>query len=206
MKNQLGFKRILVAIDFSPHSEAALRQAVWLARKVGAQITLAHTLPDLRKAVHSVSYQAKVDLLYGEGSVFQREVRQDSDTRMRRMIAILNAVDLDVKVETLVGPLFLTLLILAVLWEINGAPFVWRLLTTAVATFFFFGKFVVLGGSEGDLLDVREFYTAEQLVAMVLYMDVMTASVLAFHLGFLCRLPVAGGKLKALVDDGGPRR
>lgn len=103
MKNQLGFNRILVAIDFSPHSEAALRQAVWLARKVGARITLAHTLPDLRRAVHSVSHQAKVDLLYGEGSVFQREVRQDSDSKMQRIIVDLHAADLDVKAETLLG-------------------------------------------------------------------------------------------------------
>ena len=103
MKNQLGFNRILVAIDFSPHSEAALRQAVWLARKVGARITLAHTLPDLRRAVHSVSHQAKLDLLYSEGSVFQREVRQDSDSKMQRIIVDLHAADLDVKVETLLG-------------------------------------------------------------------------------------------------------
>lgn len=100
---QFGYKRILVAIDFSQHAESAMKQAVWLARQTGAKITLAHTLPDLRKAVHSVSYQARVDLFYGEGSVFQREVRQDSDTKMRRMIASLNAVDLNVKVKTLLG-------------------------------------------------------------------------------------------------------
>lgn len=98
-----GCRHILVAIDFSPHAEAAVRQAVWLARKVGARLTLAHTLPDLRKAVHSLSYQAKIDLLSGEGSVFEREVRQASDTKMRRMIVNLNAVDLDLKFETLLG-------------------------------------------------------------------------------------------------------
>ena len=103
---------------------------------------------------------------------------------------------------TLVGPFLLTGAVLLVVWELAGLNAVWRLVSTAVATFFFFGKFVILGGSEGDLLEVREFYTAEQLVVLVLYMDVMTASVLAFHLGFLFRLPVAGGKLKALVDDG----
>ena len=103
---------------------------------------------------------------------------------------------------TLVGPFLLTGAVLFVVWELAGLNAVWRLVSTAVATFFFFGKFVILGGSEGDLLEVREFYTAEQLVVLVLYMDVMTASVLAFHLGLLFRLPVAGGKLKALVDDG----
>ncbi len=48
MTTEQGYKRILVATDFSPSADAALQQAVWLARKVDAKITLAHTLPDLR--------------------------------------------------------------------------------------------------------------------------------------------------------------
>jgi universal stress protein E len=44
MNSKLGFERILVATDFSPPAEAALQQAVSLARKTGASITLAHTL------------------------------------------------------------------------------------------------------------------------------------------------------------------
>ena len=103
---------------------------------------------------------------------------------------------------TLVGPFVLTCGILFAVWELAGPKAAWRLVSTAVATFFFFGKFVILGGSEGDLLNARGFYTAEQLVVFVLCMDLMTACVLAFHLGFLFRLPVVGEKLKALVDDG----
>ena len=103
---------------------------------------------------------------------------------------------------TLVGPLLVTLLILAVPWEINGAPFVGRLVTTAVATFFFFGKLVILGGTDGEVEHIREFLTTEELFVMVLYMDLMTACVLAFHLGFMFKLPVVGPKLAALVLDG----
>ena len=103
MTTEQGYKNILVATDFSPSADAALQQAVWLARKVGASITLAHTLPDLHRVVHSASYQAKLDLLSGEGRVFEREVRQQSDTRMRKIILDLNVADLDVKVETLLG-------------------------------------------------------------------------------------------------------
>jgi len=62
-----GYRRILVATDFSPHAAAALRQAVWLARQSGASITLAHTLPDLRRVVHSASTQAKLDLFIRPG-------------------------------------------------------------------------------------------------------------------------------------------
>lgn len=103
MTTDRGYGRILVAMDFSPAAEAAVRQAIWLARQGGATITLAHTLPDMRKVLQSATHQAKLDLFYGDGSAFQREVRQDSDSKMRRIIASLNAVDLDVKVETLFG-------------------------------------------------------------------------------------------------------
>lgn len=103
---------------------------------------------------------------------------------------------------TLVGPFVLTGVLLFVVREFAGPNAVWRLISTAVATFFFFGKFVILGGSDGDLVEVRRFYTAEQLVMLVLYMDLMTACVLTSHLGFLFRLPVLGERLKSLVEDG----
>ncbi len=104
-----GYRHILIALDFSAYAEAPLRQAVWLARQNGAKIVVAHTLPDLRRAVHWTSYEARLDLPYGEGEVFLRELRQDSDTKMRRMIVNLNAMDLDVKFETLVGEPFVEL-------------------------------------------------------------------------------------------------
>jgi universal stress protein E len=104
-----GYRRILVATDFSAHSDAALQQAVWLARQTGAGVVLAHTLPNLRQAVHSSSYKARLDLLYGEGDQFQREIRQESDTKMRRSILNLNAMDLNIKFETLLGEPFVEL-------------------------------------------------------------------------------------------------
>ena len=109
MSGNTGYQRILVATDFSPHADAALKQGVWLARHTAASITLAHTLPNLREVVHSASVQAKLDLLYGEGDKFQREVRKSSDAKMRRMIADLGAVDLDVRCETLLGQPFVEL-------------------------------------------------------------------------------------------------
>lgn len=103
---------------------------------------------------------------------------------------------------TLVGPFVLTGAVLFVVLELEGTRAAWRLASTGVATFFVFGKFVILGGGDSALQEARRFYTAEQLVMLVLYMDVMTACFLTFHLGFLFRLPVIGGKLKELVDDG----
>ncbi len=106
MNNQPGtgsYKNILVATDFSPHAEAAVKQAIWLARQNGAKITLIHTLPDMRQAVSSASYQARVNLLYADGSVFQQEIRHASETRMRQLIDSLNAGDLAIQFETLLG-------------------------------------------------------------------------------------------------------
>ena len=103
---------------------------------------------------------------------------------------------------TLVGPFVLTSAVVFLVWEFAGPRVVWRLISTAVATFLFFGKFVILGGSDGDLLDTASFFTAEQLFLLVLYMDVMTGCLLVFHLGFLIRLPMVGEKLNELVQDG----
>jgi universal stress protein E len=104
-----GYRRILVAIDFSAHSDAALKQAVWVARQTKASITLAHTLPNLRQTIQSTSAQALLDLYYGDGDTFQREIRRASDLRMRQMIADLGASELDVSYETLLGEPFVEL-------------------------------------------------------------------------------------------------
>ena len=104
-----SYQHILVATDFSPHADAAVRQAVWLAKQTGARIVLAHTLRDLRRAVHGTSYQARLDLLYGEGDRFQRELREESDTKLQRLIVNLNATDLDIRFETLLGEPFVEL-------------------------------------------------------------------------------------------------
>jgi uncharacterized membrane protein len=103
---------------------------------------------------------------------------------------------------TLVGPFLLTGASLFLVWEFSGSRVVWRLISTAVATFVFFGKFVILGGGKGELTNNVNFFTSEQLFVIVLYMDIMTALLLIFHLGFLFRLPIVGRKLHALVQDG----
>lgn len=104
-----GYERILVATDFSPHAEAALRQAVWLARQNGARIVVMHTLPGRLRMDHSESMRAQLDLLYGEGETIPRDVRQQSEARMRQMIVDFHATDLDVRFETLPGEPFVEL-------------------------------------------------------------------------------------------------
>lgn len=50
---------------------------------------------------------------------------------------------------TLAGPFLLTIAELFIVWKFAGRNAMGRLVSTAVATFFFFGKFVILGDSEG---------------------------------------------------------
>lgn len=103
------FRNILVATDFSPDADAALNQAVWLGRQCGARLVLAHTLEHLRRAAHSLTYQAKIDLLSAEGELFQKEIRRKSDEQLKQRIAALKVPELDIRYETLLGEPFIEL-------------------------------------------------------------------------------------------------
>jgi nucleotide-binding universal stress UspA family protein len=103
MTTKLDYRRILVATDFSPAAQAALHQAVWVARNSGARITLVHVLPDLRRGMHSASIDAKLDLLYGEGAGFFRELQGDADLRLQQSIEGVAAVDVDIRPKILLG-------------------------------------------------------------------------------------------------------
>ncbi len=112
---------------------------------------------------------------------------------------------------TLIAPFAVTAGILMLLYLQHGWPYVKTLLLTAVAVFFFFGRFVILGGTSGAVADdvmqevVQEaarFFSPAELALLVFYMDVMVACLLAFHIGFLFRLPFLGDKLRDLQEDG----
>ncbi|QDU29075.1 Universal stress protein E [Anatilimnocola aggregata] len=103
MSNHLSFQKLLVAVDFSPASCAAIQQAVWVAKKTGATLTLVHVLPNIRKSMHSASIDAKLDLLYGEGSVFHREVLSAAELRLQQLADKVAHPDLVVKHKVLLG-------------------------------------------------------------------------------------------------------
>jgi hypothetical protein len=118
---------------------------------------------------------------------------------------------------TLIAPFALSLGLLVLFYLEHGWPFVKILLLTAAAVFFFFGRFVILGGSSstpgetGGVVDevmqeavqqAARFFSSGELAFLVFYMDVMVACLLAFHIGFLYRLPLFGEKLKELQEDG----
>lgn len=97
MNKQRNYDRILVATDFSPCADAALKQAIWMARQTGAKIVLANTIPDLSMSAYWGPHERNMN---------QQALRERSDTSMRRMIVDLDAMDLDIKFETLIGEPF----------------------------------------------------------------------------------------------------
>ena len=103
---------------------------------------------------------------------------------------------------TLLGPFVLTGIALGVLYVAHGASYVNRLLATAAATFFAFGKFVILAGREPDVSEIQRFFSPGDLFALVFYMDAMTAVLLVYHAGVLFRLPWIGKRIGGLVADG----
>lgn len=103
---------------------------------------------------------------------------------------------------TLVGPPLGTVALLVVIGIVAGWKFVRNLAVTGVFTFFFFGKFVILGGNGHAPEGTAEFLTNRELFFMVVYMDVMTAMLLVCHAGFLFRIPYLGKRLLSLAEDG----
>jgi uncharacterized membrane protein len=103
---------------------------------------------------------------------------------------------------TLYGPVLLTLSVLGVLLVQTGWEFTSKVITSAVITVCLLGRFIILSGSDGTFNDTNGSLASEHLFALVCYLDVMTALMLAFHIGFLFRLPYVGTRIAALVTDG----
>ncbi len=107
-------------------------------------------------------------------------------------------------VTTLVGPLLVTITILVFIGLVWGWGLASKFVTAAFITFFFLGRFVILGGDEGQAMGWMEkvALAPSQLFFMVTYMDFMVALFVTFHMGVLFRLPWVGPKLATLVSDG----
>ncbi|MDZ4832022.1 MAG: small multi-drug export protein [Phycisphaerae bacterium] len=104
---------------------------------------------------------------------------------------------------TLVAPFAATVAVLAVLAVVQGVDYVQRLVATAFATFFFFGRFVILGGTAHAAADEgTEFFSRGELFAMVVWMDLAVAMLVVYHASFIYRIPFLGPRLLGLVEDG----
>jgi hypothetical protein len=104
--------------------------------------------------------------------------------------------------STLYGPPLLTLGILVMLVLVTGWAFTAKIITSTTIALFLLGRFIILSGVEGAFNDTTASLTSGHLFAIVTYLDVMTALVLAFHIGFLFKVPYLGPRIAALVTDG----
>lgn len=107
--------------------------------------------------------------------------------------------------STLLAPVVVTFVLLVVLGFTQGWDYPQKLIGHALATFFIFGRFIVLVGTEGASAAKESFkvlLSPGELFAMVSYMDFMVALFVTFHMGILFRLPNIGPKIAMLVWDG----
>ena len=103
---------------------------------------------------------------------------------------------------TLLAPVVVTAIILAVLWLVHGPGYAMKVISQSLFTFFVAGRFVLIGGVEAATADNLIAMRPSELFCMVTYMDFMTALFVTFHMGVLFRIPKIGPKLAMLVWDG----
>lgn len=98
---------------------------------------------------------------------------------------------------TFLGPIIATVVLLALAWVFSGPEKAFLLIGWAVAIFTVMGKFAVLAGVGGDSL-----FNPWELATLVVYMDVMIATVLVLNLPRLYRVPGFGPALEDLAEHG----
>jgi len=103
---------------------------------------------------------------------------------------------------TLYGPIVLTVVILVLLVVFAGWSFARKIMGYTLLALFLLGRFIILSGDDGDFLETSGSLNSTHLFAIVTYLDSMTALMLAFHIGFLFKLPYVGERIAALVTDG----
>jgi uncharacterized membrane protein len=103
---------------------------------------------------------------------------------------------------TLFGPLILSGAILISLVFFAGLEFTSRLVVNVSLALWLLGRFIILSGTEGGLADFDGSMSSFQLFVLICYLDTITALILAFHIGYLFKVPVIGPRVAALVADG----
>jgi len=101
--------------------------------------------------------------------------------------------------STLIGPFLATAAVLVLLYLNSSTEFFRSLMWAAAISFAVAGRFIILMQGLGDW---AKSLSPEIMFWMVTWQDVMVALFMAFHVGFLFRLPWIGPKIEELVVDG----
>ncbi|MBX3419251.1 MAG: small multi-drug export protein [Pirellulaceae bacterium] len=107
---------------------------------------------------------------------------------------------------TFMAPFLLVVVVLVLLLLYRGIEFSIKVSVVSVVTFFGLGRFVILFGDRGaeqigEAASRFSFMTPWELFLMVSFMDLVTAMLVAFHIGALFRIPVIGTRVVSLVED-----
>jgi universal stress protein E len=99
-------KHILVPTDFSDDSRAAVDQAVWLARKGEADVTLVHALNDLRHATEALPEAEGWSANSGDFNRAVEELKRSSDARLEKLAGRYAKTGVSIGTRTVVGKAF----------------------------------------------------------------------------------------------------
>lgn len=105
----LDIRNILVAADFSPHSEAALRRAIVVARAFGAKIKVAHALEDVREAMAVMRREARWELVAGDINKYQQALCEESERKLDEFLKPLADSGVSLSHETRIGTPYIQL-------------------------------------------------------------------------------------------------
>jgi len=105
----IEIRKILVAADFSPHSEAALRRAVAVAQAFGAEVSAAHVLEDIREAMAVMCREARWELVAGDIRIYEQALCRDSETKLDEFLKPLAGAGVPLTHQTRVGTPYIQL-------------------------------------------------------------------------------------------------
>lgn len=104
--------------------------------------------------------------------------------------------------STLVGPFAVSLAALIVFGIFKGWAATITLIGTAIVTFFVASRMVILlGQAPLPVLGWQVPFSPEFLFGLVIWMDLVAAIVLVYHMGLLFRIPKVGNAILALSED-----
>ena len=103
-------RKILVATDFSEPAGAALRQAVLLADRARAEVTVLHVLTDVAGAVEGTSFAGHWRIPPAEIKKAEHKLRRQAEQRLAEVTAPHRSPQRKLRTETLVGVPFVEII------------------------------------------------------------------------------------------------
>jgi nucleotide-binding universal stress UspA family protein len=110
LNDTTALNHILVATDFSAHSQAALAQAIDLADRTKATLTVVHVITQVARAVPGTSFEGHWRIPAAELKKAERKLRMLADQQLADAIAPHRSPGRKVGTETLVGVPFVEII------------------------------------------------------------------------------------------------